>query len=313
MSRKRILLVGLPRAAGMAAASTLLLGLGGVFACSTYPTYKDLPTDCTAENGYEFYYSQTIPQDPNLTSLDNFQKWFAAADYTPDAGVAISSNGDAAPNYVASAQVTPIDLSPADGSVCGNTSAVVLRASHNNDWGCLFGNYDFGNNHLENASGWEGIAFWARAPGDTTKGFTLAFTDENSASASGTIASNCRNYVADGGVSTQTGGGQSGIDRSTGTPLSGSGTTRAPYPDECGNGYNVAMQVTTDWAFYPVPFSDFKQTSNPNRVPTGLLASGLRNFVVRMPKAAEVELWLTKLAFYRKNTHADAGTDAPEI
>ena len=332
MSRKRILLVGLPRAAGVAVASTLLLGLGGVFGCSTYPTYKDLPTDCTAEKGYEFYYSQTNPQDPDLTSLDNFQKWFAAADYTPDAGVgaAVSANYDATTSYVASAQVNPVDLNPADGSVCGNTSAVVLRASHNNDWGCLFGPYDFGNNHLENASGLEWIAFWARAPGETSKGFTLAFTDENSAAAaasasgSGTIPSYCRNYIADGGVSTQTGGGPNGIDPSTGTPLSGSGTTRAPYPDECGNGYNVARQVTTDWRFYLVPFSDFKQTSNPNRVPnlvfdagsvpeTGLLTSGLRNFVLRMPKAAEVELWLTKLAFYRKNAHADAGTDAGKM
>ncbi len=32
-----------------------------------------------------------------------------------------------------------------------------------------------------------------------------------------------------------------------------------------------------------------------------------------MPKAAVVELWLTKVAFYRKNTRADAGTDAPEM
>ena len=323
MSRQRTLLFGLPRAAGVAAAGTLLLGLGGLFACSTYPTYKDLPTDCTAENGYELYDQDTTPTDPTLTPLDysSFGHWFSAADYTPDGGVAVSY-GDAASNYVDFAQENPVDLSQQDGPVCGHTAAIVLRASHNNDWGCLFGPWDFGKDNPENASAWEGIAFWARAPGDTSKGITLSLSDDNSQSgASGTY---CRNYVADGGISTQTSAGPNGINPSTGTPLSGSSTTRAPYPDECGNGYTVEMQVTTDWRFYKVPFSDFKQASSPNRVPNsvfdagsmpgnGLLTSRLRNFVVRMPRAAVVELWLTKLAFYRKNTHADAGAGVAQI
>ncbi len=118
----------------------------------------------------------------------------------------------------------------------------------------------------ENASGWEGIAFWARAPGGTSKGFTLSLTDDNSESSA---TAYCRSYVGDGGISTQTGGGPNGIDPSTGTPLSGSGTTRAPYPDECGNGYTVARQVTTEWGLYQVPFSDFKQTRTPIESPLG--------------------------------------------
>jgi hypothetical protein len=310
MSLKRTLVVKLPRVVGAAAVGLLFLGLGGVLVCSTYPTYKDLPTDCTVVNGYDLNSTDTDAGQQNL-ALDNFTNWFAAADYTPvtpDAGTnaAVSANDDAASKFIASAQLTVADPIP-DGPVCGNTKAVVLRASHNNDWGCLFGPWDFGKTP-QDASGWEGIAFWARAPGNTTKAFTISLSDTNTEADSN--AGVCRNYIADGGAPSGP-GGPSGIDPQTGTPLSGSGTTRAPYPDECGNGYTLAMQVTSDWRFYTVPFGDLEQASNPNRVPNsvfqagtvaenGLLTSGLRHLVFRMSKEAEVELWLAHPAFYRK-------------
>jgi hypothetical protein len=306
MSLKRTWIVGLPVALGVAVASTLILGLGGVFSCSTYPTYKGLPTDCTAVKDYELYSFTTDPQNGTRNlSLDNFKNWFASADYTPDGGV-VSTN-DAAVKTTAFALATPVDPIP-DGPVCGNTSAVVVRFSHNNDWGGLFGPYDFGTTP-QDASDWEGIAFWARAPGNTTKGFTLSLNDNNSkADENGGL---CHDYTLDAGVQAQPGGGV-GIDPTTGTPLSGSGTTRAPYPDECNNSYTVVQQVTDEWSFYHVPFSAFQQASNPNRVPnsvfdagtvpgTGLLTSALRQLSFRMPRAAEGELWLSKLAFYRKN------------
>jgi len=308
MSLNRMFVVRLPRVLGVVATCTLLLGLGGVFMCSTYPTYRGLLADCTAENVYEFYSHDTDPKKSarDLT-LTNFNNWYASADYTPDGGAASSGNPDAAINYVASAQLTVADPIP-DGAWCGATSAAVLRASHNNDWGCLFGPWDFGSNP-QDASDWEGIAFWARAPGQTGKGFTLSIGDNNTES--GASNGGCHDYLIDGGTSAQTGGGQSGFDPSTGTPLSGSGTTRAPFPDECGNGYTVAMEVTSGWRFYTIPFSEFQQAANPNRVPnsvfnagtvpgTGLLTSALRHLVIRFPKEAEGELWLAKLAFYRK-------------
>jgi hypothetical protein len=85
------------------------------------------------------------------------------------------------------------------------------------------------------------------------------------------------------------------------------------------------MVVTSEWRFYPIPFSAFQQADNPNRVPntaltdvgtvprTGLLTSALRTLILRAPKEAEMDLWLNNLAFYRKKgvtTGADAGPDA---
>jgi hypothetical protein len=302
MSLKRKMLVELPRAVGVAAVGLVFLGAGGVVVCSSYSTYKDLPIDCSPASGYEFYSKATDPDKTRDLTLDNFPDgWYASADTT--AGVAKLSVADPIP----------------DGEVCQNTKAVVLISSHTNDWGSLFGPWDFGNT-AQNASDWEGIAFFARAPGSAAKSFSISLSDDNSEATTpgrqdpdaGT--GRCTNYISDGGTSSQTGGGSTGIDPQTGTPLSGSGTTRAPYPDECGNGYTVAMEVTSKWRFYTIPFGDLQQASNPNRVPnavfqagtvpgTGLLTSALRHLVIRGVKAADMELWLTNVAFYRKKTH----------
>lgn len=313
MSLKRHLPVRLPHAVGVALAGALLTAVGLMFACSTYPTFKGLATDCTVENSYQFYDPVTDRQKAAL-ALDNFANWYASADYVPDAG---ALTGDAALASVAFAQVTPVDPIP-DGAVCGATSAGVIRFSHNNDWGGLFGPWDFGTTPVD-ASDWDGISFWARAPGNTTKGLTLSLNDTNTESDGN--GGSCQNYTIDGGTSAQQGSTQGGIDPSTGTPLSGSGTTRAPFPNECANLYTVAIELTTDWSFYAIPFSDFQQAAQPNRVPnsvfdagtvpgTGLLKSALRHFVLRLPKAAVAELWLAKLRFYKNKV---PGANGPTV
>jgi hypothetical protein len=301
MSLKRTLIVKLPRALGAAAVGLGFLGLGGVVMCTSYPTFKNVPVDCSELEGYTLYDKATdTVKDRDLT-LDNFGGWFSATDTA--AGVA---------------GVSAVDPIP-DGPVCQNTKAGKLTATRNNDWGCIFGSYEFGaGREGEDASDWEGIAFFARAPGNTTKAFTVSLTDDNSESNvpgrpdpdAGTAR--CTNYITDAGVGAAgPATGATGIDPQTGTPLSGSGTTRAPYVDECGNSYTTTVTVTSDWQFYTIPFGDFQQASNPNRVPntvfqagtvpgTGLLTSGLRHLVFRAGKEAQVELWLAKLAFYKK-------------
>lgn len=305
MSLKRTWVVRLPRAMAAAAVGIGFLGLGGVVMCTSYPTFKDLPVDCTVLGEYTLYNkADDTVTDRDLT-LDNFGEWFSATD---------TAAGDA--------KVVAVDPIP-DGAVCQNSKAGKLTASRNNDWGCIFGSYKFGSGKTgEDASAWDGIAFFARAPGNTTKSFTVSLTDDNSESPNvlgrpdpdaGT--GRCTNYInGDAGASAGQASGPSGIDPQTGTPLSGSGTTRAPYPDECGNSYTTTVTVTSDWQFYTVPFGDFQQASNPNRVPnavfqagtvpgTGLLTSGLRHLVFRAGKEAQVELWLSKLAFYKKKAH----------
>ena len=57
---------------GAAAAVAGLLGLGGVFTCSSYSTLKNAPIDCTtAEAGYAFWYMNTksaVPKDDAVGS-----------------------------------------------------------------------------------------------------------------------------------------------------------------------------------------------------------------------------------------------------
>lgn len=308
MSLKSTFALRWPHFVATAAAGALVLGFGAM--CSKYPTSKDLPIDCAAENGYELYTKDPNDSSADLT-LDNFAKWYGSPDYTPDGG---SVGG-----YVASASVTgptPIADAP-DGGVCGYTTAGVFRASHNDAWGGLFGNYAFGSSPV-NASDWEGIALWARAPGPTSKGFTLSLNDENTtagspaAAGSPAVPSFCTAYGTDAGAASP-GQGSTTVtyDPNTGTPITGGGITRAPYPNECGNGYSTVITVTTDWQFYPVPFADFQQGATPNRVPnsvfdagnvtgTGLLTSGLRYFGIRMPVESEVDLEIARMAFYRK-------------
>jgi len=315
MNAKRTSIVRVPLVAGLAASSGLLLSLVGTFNCSKYPTYRDVSTDCTAvDSEYELFDKAQDPRssDPryDLTLLDDkVTGWYGSADYTPDGG--------AVDRYTASAS-TPVAQNIVDGPLCGRYGqAAVFRASHNNDWGGVFGNYAFGN-QLRNASEWEGLAFWARSPGPTSKAFTFSLDDENTSSevvgidgGATPIHSNCTSYSSDAGAIGQTSGQSGGYDPSTGTPLSGSGTSRAPYQNECGNSYTVRVQVTGDWAFYAIPFNDFQQDLKPNRVPnsvfsagsvpgTGLLTSALRYIGLRAPKESEVELWIARMAFYQK-------------
>ncbi len=316
MSFKRILLVKFSRVAGLAVGGALLLGASGLSSCSKYQTFRGTGPDCTAEQDYNFW-AQGLPGD--VLTLDDASTWFQAADYTPDGGVTAL---DAGRSTVAYAWPPTNEQIPdlADAGLCTEYSkAMVFRASHNNDWGGLFGNYQFGITPLD-ASAWDGISFWARSPGETTKGFTFILDDDNTTaptldSNGNLIPSFCTDY---GGSSTTASPGSQPVnDVSTGATASSS-ATRVPYPDECGNDYAVAVEVTTDWHFYTIPFSAFQQSALPNRVPnaifragdvpgTGLLRNRLRHPTIRMTREAEMELWIAHLALYsKKGSRKDA-------
>jgi hypothetical protein len=285
------------------ALAALLSVLGGAAGCSKYSTFRNLPIDCTEASQYEF--------GLRLGDFDN--DWYGAPDYVPDAGVnsvgpVASMSLKSVPTDAGGGAMTKNVPIP-EGPVCGNVTAGVLLASHNNDWGGLFGTWSFGKTST-NASSWEGIAFWARAPGPTTKAFTLQIDDDNTSVPSADQATTfCRSYSIDGGTNEQS-GGTAGFDPGTGTPIASSTNSRASYPDECGNGYTTIMQVSGEWAFYVIPFGQFKQANKANRVPNtffdggavdgnGLLTTNLRFVTIRTPREAEVELWLAGMAFYR--------------
>jgi hypothetical protein len=204
----------------------------------------------------------------------------------------------------------------------------VIRVSHHNDWGinCSFNSFA---DHTTNPDGswwyfprdesaWEGLSFWARAPGNTSKGFTLALDDANTTV--NTKGGKCKAYnAADGGLGGST--INAALDPATGQVISGSAIA-SRQPDECennkGNSYTDVVTVTSEWVFYTIPWVQFAQQAFPNRVPnsvltetgnvpgTGLLTNELFSLAIRPPKEVQFELWIDKLGFYRKKK-PDAG------
>jgi hypothetical protein len=261
----------------------LLLVLAGAAGCDPYPTLKNDPVDCTVEDPYEF-----LP----ISTFSNFDtvgdsNWWTASDSTPGAAEAIEASIENIP----------------EGPRCGSNAAAVLRAAHNNDWGCLFG---LNSVSQHDGSQYEGLSFWARAPGNTTKGFQIQLNDPN------TTREGATSYCVDVGGNT----GQPFITVSIDgqSVQTSNGVTRPTLPDECGNNYSAVMLVTTEWVLYTLPFARFQQAALPNRVPnavlthvgtvpgTGLLTDQILQLLIRFPKEATAELWIDNLAFYRKKT-----------
>ncbi len=270
-------------------AGLLLLGTVGT-GCESYSSLITVPIDCDAEAGYQ------------IQVIGDFEK---TADFW--------TSGDATPKRELGATLEAIP----DGGRCGSQYAARLHSWYNNDWGSLFGFNNFGSLASPSttlpggSAAYEGMSFWARAPGNTTKGFTVLLNDPNTLyekDVLGNKVSNCDVYNIAGSGDTV----PVATDPLTGVTLSGGTVTRAIYPDECGNAYAVVMLVTNDWAFYTVSFAAFRQDAKPNRVPnavltkagplpgTGLLTDQLKTLIFRMPKEAVTDLWLDNLAFYRK-------------
>jgi hypothetical protein len=280
--------------------------MASVVGCTSYSTLKPFVIDCSAEAAYDVQYIYTFD---STTATINF---YGSGDH-PDASV--------------SAQVEPLT----DGARCGSASALVLHSFHNDDWGSLFGIYSFGP---RDESAYQGLSFWARAPGNTTKSFTVLFDDTNTENTTTPAVCNvdaamppsavdsgsevCKNYCTDGGMGMQ----GTYTDPATGTVVGGA-TNSAPPPDSCGNEFGTVLQVTGNWQFYTLPFGDFHQAAQPNRVPnahftdvgsapgTYLLTSALMNLVFRMPSEADINLELSHLGFYRPKAASDGAVDAP--
>jgi hypothetical protein len=205
--------------------------------------------------------------------------------------------------------VEPINDS--DAGRCGSTKSLVIRSAGCNDWGSLAGFNSLGS-PPKDESAREGVSFWARAPGNTSKSFSLLLDDINTATEDPSTVdisirapSNC--LGADGGTGQQT----ATIRDTSGNVISGNSTGQ-PLPFQCGNSYHAGVVVTSDWQFYTIPWHAFTQDAKPNRVPnalltetgpvpgTGLLTSKLRYLVIRFPKEADAELWIDNLGFYSK-------------
>jgi hypothetical protein len=306
MSLKPASSAQLPRLARPAL--VLLLGLGGAVGCSAYPSLRDEPINCSADSDYEF--------DPSTVSTN----MRCDRDSTPDCG-------QSAPTLV------PIE----GGGRCGSNAALEISLVHNNDWGahCPFINFivNYGTSDAgtstslpRDESAWEGLSFWARAPGNVSKGFTVYLDDANTTvmDINYTPGGHDKIYsAADGGLGGAT--INAAVDPATGQVISGAAVA-SRQPDETGNNkgnsYYAVMLVTSEWVFYTIPWKQFTQQPYPNRVPnsiltqtgdvpgTGLLTNQLYGLTIGPPKEAPFDLWLDQVTFYRKKGHGpDAGPD----
>lgn len=279
-----------------------LLALAVTAGCAPYATRKVVPVDCSAQDGYVF---------------DSIQSYFSMYEF---------NSPDTTPGAVMTANVNPIP----DGALCGDTSALEAVAMHNNDWGSLFGFYTFPVKHESEMTG---ISFWARAPGNTGKAFTLLLDDSNtkdpdvSCPMSGSDAGLVVPPPPDSGIActlycTPDAGASAvpPVYGPDGQPVSSGSLVAAMPANACGNDYWVVVEVSSDWRFYTIPFERFSQSKQPNMVgvPNGvftpgmtpgttIMTSSINNMIFRFPKESAQDLWIDRLSFYRPGV-GDGGT-----
>ncbi|HLV19420.1 MAG TPA: hypothetical protein VKZ49_01010, partial [Polyangiaceae bacterium] len=148
---------------------------------------------------------------------------------------------------------------------------------------------------------WEGIAFWARSPGNSSKSFTVLLntyqTEPLPPRAEGTAGEDpfegkreqCLQCCTEdlGGVVS---------DPSQAPQLIGD----VPDPWCCGNSFRRIVTVTDRWQLYLLPFDSFWQERLPNLEPGGMDASVINGVIFRTDKEAQLYLWLTGFSLYRK-------------
>jgi hypothetical protein len=300
-------------------ASAVLLASAG---CGE--TWHAAPTlDCSEEGSYDIAerYS-AMPSAPEITSSGGVLTagnitWYDYGDTTPGG----HDNGDAG-----DAAIDPtVDILVDGGSIpwtrsipggrCGSTAALVLTSSGFHDYGSGYRDYNLGdlvsqtgflNGQMGllpyDASKYQGIAFWARSPGATTKAVTLQLTDGSSTdNVSDLTACTYEMGFDDAGMATTT----VTTTSPNGTTMTSTGVSLPPLPPGiCGNNFSYVFEFTDEWQLYKIPFSAFFQAQTPNRAPGGFDPSTFFVFGVVVPKEVELELWIDELGFYPK---ADGG------
>lgn len=249
------------------AARCTAFGAALLCACSSNVEQRVYELDCGVNDDYDFTIAQ--PMEGTATT------WFTFGDQTPDS-------------------TTTLELRPLPDGRCGSTAALVLTSTGHTDWGAGFGEYNMPTAPLD-ATGYEGVSFWARAPvPHTSTGFLLSVND--------------RNTIMNGMVCTQpmvaaAGGGYTYNEAGMIVPVGG----ELPAANDCGNAFQRVVTVTRNWELYLLPFTSFQQQAQPNRIPSGLDPSGIYQFTINIPKDSIIELWIDDLGVYRRRTD-----EAPE-
>ncbi|MEO8180270.1 MAG: hypothetical protein ABI895_15650 [Deltaproteobacteria bacterium] len=231
-----------------------------LLACSGGPARPEPEVDCSVEDDYELSILQ--PMEGTTAS------WYSYGDTTPGA-------------------TNSVGLQPIPAGRCESTAALVIRSRGYHDWGSGFGEYQTAMAPVD-ATGYEGVSFWARAEGfGTSSGFLLTVGDRKTSPA-GMV---CVEPTTEDLVSGEYTYNQQGMIVPVGTRLTGT--------NDCGNSFQVAVFAHREWYLHRVPFESLVQMANPSRSPTGIDRTGLYLFGLAVPKDSNLDLWIDDLGLYR--------------
>jgi hypothetical protein len=116
--------------------------------------------------------------EPSFQSFETTASWFGFGDCTPGATF------DCIPGALDVTLDPMIVPEPIPGGRCDvSQQALVLRSLGHQDWGSGFGEFQTAQqqttNTVPDGSEWDGIALWARSPGNTTKSVQITVSDIN--------------------------------------------------------------------------------------------------------------------------------------
>ncbi len=278
--------------------------------CATNPRTLTTTVDCTQGDGYE-----TLAIGSDFTGGQT--GWYQYADATPG-GV---------PDLTDPTVSTNIDVVLLDPpGRCGDTGIIRLKASGHNFYGTGFGDYAH-NNNPANGTGYEGISFWARSPGNTDKTFLLSVDDAqtillrpSAPDAGGLPAPMTGDQDLDGDGFIGPGDIVSGTSCRLPPPdtlvrvacygsasLPPAAATRVPEPNECGNQFHAYVTTRDEWHLFLVPWDELAQWPCPNRLPGGIDRSHIAGFTVKFIQGSTYDLWLDNIRFYRRRLDAGSG------
>lgn len=229
-------------------------------ACSGGPARPEPEVDCSVEDDYELNILQAME--------GTMASWYSYGDTTPGAARSVG-------------------LQPIPGGRCESTAALVIGSRGHHDWGSGFGEYQTAMAPVD-ATGYEGVSFWARAEGfGTSSGFLFTIGDRKTSPA-GMV---CVEPMTEDLLSGEYTYNQQGMIVPIGTRLRGE--------NDCGNSFQRAVFAHREWYLHRIPFEAFVQTADPNRSPTGIDRTGLYLFGLTVPKDSNLNLWIDNLGLYR--------------
>ena len=256
--------------------STLLVlsATCAMLGCGAQAARIDPGPDCTAGAGYDL--SRTFMDASKVVPAGSTPSGFNFGDTTPGATL--------------SWQTEAVDPS----TTCGDMQVLDIQSAGHNDYGSSF----FLLLGAFNATGAEGISFWARSPVvASSKTVTLEISDANTDSGGGICVDTTTTTSTDMGINTP-------------TVVSGSNATNLPNyvppADACGNYFLSPFQFTNEWTLYLLPFEQFAQLAQPSRSPNGIDTAALYEFGFQIPKESQFDLWIDHIGVYQP-TSADAG------